>query len=203
PLSVTIAAGATSANNDFGYVTGSLSGFAYVDANRNGVMDSGEAGIGNVTVTGPGGATTVTAADGSYSFNSLDAGTYAVSAPSAASGKALFTASPLSVTIAAGATSANNNFGYVTGAVSGFAYVDVNRNGVKDAGEAGIGGVVISGPGGTTTTAADGSYSFSGLDAGTYSVSAPSTASEIGRATGRERGRTAGAGASWQRRDSA
>src|SRR6185503_10148759 len=93
------------------------------------------------------------------------------------SGKARFTASPLSVTIAAGATSANNNFGYVTGGLSGFAYVDANRNGVKDAGEAGIGNVTISGPGGTTTTAADGSYAFSNLDAGSYSVSAPSTAS--------------------------
>ncbi len=176
PLSVTIAAGATSANNNFGYVTGGLSGFAYVDANRNSVKDAGEAGIGGVVITGPSGTTT-TAADGSYSFSSLDAGTYSVSAPSTASGKALFTASPLSVTIAAGATSANNNFGYVTGGLSGFAYVDANRNSVKDAGEAGIAGVTITGPGGTATTAADGSYSFSNLNAGTYSVSAPATAS--------------------------
>ena len=74
----------------------------------------------------------------------------AVTAPSTASGKALFTANPLSVTIAAGATSANNNFGYVTGGLSGFAYVDANRNSVKDAGEAGINGVVITGPSGAT-----------------------------------------------------
>jgi uncharacterized protein (DUF2141 family) len=178
PLSVTVNAGATSANNNFGYVTGGLSGFAYVDANRNSVKDASEAGIGNVAITGPGGATTTTAADGSYAFSNLNAGTYPVSAPSTASGKALFTASPLSVTIAAGATSANNNFGYVTGGLSGFAYVDANRNSAKDAGEAGISGVVITGPSGaTSTTAADGSYSFSNLDAGTYTVSAPSTAS--------------------------
>src|SRR5262249_33922202 len=120
--------------------------------------------------------TTATAADGSYSFNSLDAGTYSVSAPGTASGKQLSTPSPLSVGVAAGATSANNNFGYVTGAVSGFAYVDANRNAVKDAGEAGIAGVAITGPGGTATTGADGSYSFNNLDAGTYPVSAPATA---------------------------
>ncbi len=96
-------------------MTGGLSGFAYVDANRNSVKDAGEAGIGGVVITGPSGATTTTAADGSYTFSTLDAGTYAVSAPATASGKALFTASPLSVTIAAGATSTNNNFGYVTG----------------------------------------------------------------------------------------
>src|SRR6185295_8288860 len=119
PLSVTVAPGVTTPNIDFGYVTGGLSGFAYVDANRNSVKDAGEAGIANVTITGPGGTTT-TAADGSYSFSSLDAGTYSVSAPSSVTGKALFTASPLSVTIAAGATSADNNFGYVTGSLSGF-----------------------------------------------------------------------------------
>ncbi len=72
-------------------------------------------------ITGPSGATATTAADGSYSFSALNAGTYSVSAPSTASGKGLFTPSPLSVTIAAGATSANNNFGYVTGLISGFA----------------------------------------------------------------------------------
>src|SRR5439155_3929657 len=121
-----------------------------------------------------------TAADGSYSFSSLDAGTYSISAPASTGGKALGTASPLSATIAAGASSPNNNFGYVTGGLSGYAYADTNRNGVKDAGEAGLGGVVITGPGGSATTAADGSYSFNSLDAGTYSVSAPATASGKG-----------------------
>ncbi|MCH9639615.1 MAG: carboxypeptidase regulatory-like domain-containing protein, partial [Betaproteobacteria bacterium] len=63
--------------------------------------------------------------------------------------------------------------------ISGFVYCDDNDDGVKDAGEAGLNGVtvqllnaagvVIS----TTTTGADGSYSFTGLDAGTYSVVEP------------------------------
>src|SRR5207247_6516016 len=112
------------------------------------------------------GASATTAADGSYSFSSLDAGTYSISAPASTGGKALGTASPLSATIAAGASSPNNNFGYVTGGLSGYAYADTNRNGVKDAGEAGIGGVTITGPGGSATTAADGSYYSNGLDTG-------------------------------------
>ena len=58
-----------------------------------------------------------------------------MSAPSAASGKALFTAASLTATVAAGGSSPNNNFGYVPGGLSGFAYVDANKNGVKDAGE--------------------------------------------------------------------
>src|SRR5438093_1406762 len=135
-LAVSVAAGQTTPNNNFGYVTGGLSGYAYVDANRNGVKDATEAGLGGVVITGPGGSATT-------------------------GGKALCTAGPLTVSVAAGDTTPNNNFGYVTGGLSGFAYVDANRNGVKDTSEAGIAGVVITGPGGTATTAADGSYSFS------------------------------------------
>jgi hypothetical protein len=177
PLSVSLAAGATSANNNFGYVTGTISGFAYVDANRNGVKDAGEAGIAGVVISGPGGTAT-TAADGSYSFSNLNAGTYSVSAPATASGKALFTASPLSATVAAGGTSPNNNFGYVTGTISGYTYFDANHNGVKDSGEAAVAGVAVTISGvGTVTSDANGYYSFTGLSAATYSDSAAATTS--------------------------
>ncbi len=67
----------------------SFAGVVYVDTNDNGVQDSGEVGIGGVTITltktnGPVtfSLTATTAADGSYSFaetegmNVLPAGTY-------------------------------------------------------------------------------------------------------------------------------
>ncbi|PTN11002.1 DUF7467 domain-containing protein, partial [Nitrosomonas aestuarii] len=88
------------------------------------------------------------------------------------------------ITVNAGENSTDNNFGEVLpppepASISGFVYCDDNDDGVKDAGEVGLNnvtiqllnaaGVVIS----TTTTAADGSYSFTGLDAGTYSVVEP------------------------------
>ncbi len=64
---------------------GSLAGYAYVDANDNGVKDSGETGIGGVTVTLDKtdgnftfAETTTTAADGSYSFDILPAGLYTI-----------------------------------------------------------------------------------------------------------------------------
>jgi uncharacterized repeat protein (TIGR01451 family) len=75
----------------------------------------------------------------------------------------------------------NYNFGESGQALSGFVYVDLNDNGTKDAGEPGIGGVSVTLSGNTTggasvcvainpnpctlTTAADGSYAFSGLPA--------------------------------------
>src|SRR5204863_246726 len=108
-----------------------------------------------------------TAADGSYQFTSLDAGSYSASAPATASGKQLSTTSPLGVSLAAGEHHSDVNFGYVTGSLSGFVYIDTNRNGVRDTGEAAIGGVLVtlSGAGtGTATTAADGSYSFANLN---------------------------------------
>jgi hypothetical protein len=63
--------------------------------------------------------------------------------------------------------------------LSGFVYNDVNNNGVRDAGEAGIGGATVTLTGTTnqnqavnlkTTTDASGAYSFANLAAGTYSL---------------------------------
>jgi VCBS repeat-containing protein len=65
--------------------TGTLSGFVYFDVNNNGVFDNGELAIGDVTVTLTGtktsdssavNLTTKTASDGSYSFSTLDPGSY-------------------------------------------------------------------------------------------------------------------------------
>ena len=69
-------------NYNFGEVaTTSISGFVYLDANNNGVIDSGETGIAGVTVklTGtdinntPVSLSTTTAGDGSYGFTKTDA----------------------------------------------------------------------------------------------------------------------------------
>ncbi|MBI3114936.1 MAG: DUF11 domain-containing protein, partial [Candidatus Kerfeldbacteria bacterium] len=58
------------------------------------------------------------------------------------------------------------------GTVSGVKFNDANANGVRDAGEAGVGGVTINlSTGPSTVTAADGSYAFPGLPTGAYTVS--------------------------------
>jgi hypothetical protein len=185
---VGLTAGQNSANNNFGYVyTGSIAGTVYTDSNHNGTLDSGEPGIGGVTVTlslgGSTVATTTTAANGTYSFSNLAPGSYSISTPGTAGSENLETASPLSVGLTAGQNSANNNFGYVTGSISGTVYTDSNRNGVLNTGEPDIAGVTVTLKNAsnvvvaTTTSGSNGAYSFTGLVAGSYTVSVPATAS--------------------------
>jgi hypothetical protein len=83
-------------------------------------------------------------------------------------------------TLVDGMQSLNNDFGEVKPAsLSGFQYVDLNNNGIKDPGEAGIPGVTITLTGTNdqgiainlaTTTAPDGSYHFQNLRPGSYSI---------------------------------
>src|SRR5207302_1466050 len=193
-----LAAGATAANNTFGELGGTVTGTVFIDLNNDGIRQAGESGIGSVTITLTGtdttGAavslTTTTAADGSYSFTGLRA--------SNASGYTLTETQPTGyadgldakngvviagsnttdvisgVVIAAAATAANNTFGELGGTVNGTVFVDLNNDGLRQAGENGIATVTITLTGTdttgaavslTTTTAADGSYSFSGLRA--------------------------------------
>lgn len=73
----------------------------------------------------------------------------------------------------------HNDFGELKAAsVAGWVYVDRNNNGVRDAGEPGIGGVTITLTGTTergpvrqtTITAGNGAYRFDGLLPGTYNL---------------------------------
>ncbi len=177
PLTPTLTEGANRVGLDFGYKPGALSGYAYVDVNHNRTKDIGEPVLPGVVITGPGGTAT-TQADGSYSFNNLSAGGYSISAPTAVSVYTLETTSPLSVTVAAGQSSPNNNFGYVTATITGNLFLDTNGNTVRDAGEQPLGGVTVtlSGPvTATTTTDSNGNFTFTNLPPGTYTISVPQT----------------------------
>jgi hypothetical protein len=79
--------GANGVEYDFGHVApSSVSGYVYFDANKDGVLDSGDTGIAGVTITlygtdGLGRAvqmSTVTNAYGYYSFGNLIPGSYAL-----------------------------------------------------------------------------------------------------------------------------
>ena len=66
-----------------------------------------------------------------------------------------------------------NTYTPPTGQIGDFVWVDTNRNGIQDSGEPGIAGVTVTLSGAasaTTTTNATGGYLFSGLTAGSYTV---------------------------------
>jgi protocatechuate 3,4-dioxygenase beta subunit len=185
PVTLTLGVGQLGTAN-FGYVApATVSGTAYSDANGNGVFDAGtDAPLAGVTLTlsGPGGTrTTTTNAGGGYSFANLLPGTYTVSAPASFSGQPRVTPSPVTLTLGAGASGVAS-FGYVvTAVVSGTAYSDANGNSAFNPGvDAPMPGVTITlnGPGGTrtTTTDANGAYSFANLLPGSYTATAPATA---------------------------
>ena len=168
-----------------------ISGMKYNDKNGNSAKDAGEgAGGWDIVLTGstwygkplqP--RTTTTAPDGSYKFDKLIPGTYKVSETSRTGWTQIAPAGgSYSITfpfMSQPTESKNNDFGNreLSQSISGLKYNDANGNGNRDAGETGMAGWTINleQPAGTViqtaTTAADGSYSFTGLSAGTYVIS--------------------------------
>ena len=170
----------------------SISGMKFNDIDGDGLKGGSEGGVSgwDMVLTGTTwfgkplpARTTTTGADGSYKFEKLLPGTYKVSetsrtgwtqtAPTSGSHDISF---PFG---SAPTESKNNNFGnrVVAQSISGVKYNDLNGNGMRDAGEPGMAGWTINleQPAGTIiqtkSTAADGSYIFTSLAAGTYAVS--------------------------------
>jgi serine-aspartate repeat-containing protein C/D/E len=170
----------------------SISGKKFNDANGNGLLDPGEAGVGGITIqlfaganaNGSPLATTVTDGSGNFSFTSLTAGIYSVTEV-LPSGYRQTSPSILGhgfyiVSIAPGQNVQNILFGNQLipqfGAISGMKFNDINGNGALDPGEPGLAGVtmVLLGPAGTpvmTTTDAAGNFSFQNLTPSTYTLS--------------------------------
>gem|GEM_PF-556732 len=174
-----------------------LAGKVYYDANDSSSYDNGEEGFKDITVEllGADGnvvATTTTDADGNYSFTRLPAGDYTVKVTKAGAIANLdqtedpdSTKDNTSGTVTLNADNPvqeNINFGYVKKhAISGNVYLDQNRDKTKNTGDLPQGGVtvkLVDASGAvvaTTTTDADGNYSFTGLGDGTYTVAVDKT----------------------------
>jgi uncharacterized surface anchored protein len=186
-------------NQNFAEVTSSFAGQVYLDLNNNGFRDVNEPAIGGVLITLTGtettsnksvSLTTTTGVDGKYSFTNLRAGTYTIQETqplgfadgqdrTGTSGGTLADDKVSSITLGTGVNATGYDFGEVSRGVSGVVYVDLNNNGLQDAGEPGIAGVAIllegTDTGGNEVTrkaftANDGSYSFTDLAPGTYSI---------------------------------
>src|SRR5713226_3103249 len=169
---------------------GSISGVTFVDTNGNGARDAGEPAMAGTTVfldannngvLDPGEVSTVAAADGSFSFSRLLAGTYHVREvlPSGFIQTASVNAD-LTLTSGQNATGvALGNF--KLGTISGTKFEDVTGNGfsaddpvLNSANPDFVpvtmqllkGSTVVA----TTTTGNDGTYTFTGIGPGTYTV---------------------------------
>ncbi len=193
-----------------------LGDFVWEDKNANGVQDAGEAGIANVVVqlkdtAGNVVATTTTDASGGYHFD-VNPGTYSVTvvAPAGyvptvanqggdtakdsnidAAGKMA------SVTLAPGQTNLSLDAGLYRAAELGDrVWFDANKNGLQDAGEAGVAGVKVTlldasgnAVGSPLVTDANGNYLFTNLKPGAYSVQFDKTSLPAGYAfTGQDQG---------------
>jgi fimbrial isopeptide formation D2 family protein/uncharacterized repeat protein (TIGR01451 family) len=144
----------------------SLSGFVYVDSDNDGVFDTGESGIGGVTITLSGTdhlgnnvvLTTTTTITGFYRFDNLYPGVYtlletqpsgyldgidSIGTQGGATGNDVL--SNIVLPVSTSTNGENNNFGELLPArIAGFVYADDDNDGVFDAGESGIGGVTVT-----------------------------------------------------------
>lgn len=159
----------------------SISGRKFNDLNGNGILDAGEPGLANWRIRlSQGGVpvdSTLTDANGDYALLNLSPGTYTVTEQVQTGWILTSTPSSYTITVTNGSFSPNNSFGnFQLGSTRGQIFNDVNGNGVKDAGEAGLSGwrVRLSKSGvqvDSTLTDGSGNYTFSSMTSGTYIVS--------------------------------
>ncbi len=173
---------------DFGYTAPrfSLGDRVWNDLDADGVQESGETGLNGLSVTVTTASNTVvgtatTAGDGGYTIGNLLAGTYKVcigGVPAAYNPSYDLDgiATPSCATVTLTANREDVDFGYFRlGSLGDFVWNDFDRDGIQDANEPGVSGVTVTLTKGatsqTTTTAANGTYGFANLVAGTYTVS--------------------------------
>lgn len=193
---IQLGAGVNGTDNNFGELTGSLSGKVYLDLNDNDLFDGSDVGLEGivVTLTASDGTTqtAVTNSDGNYTFTGLLADRYTLTEeqPTGYFGEIANTGSQgagladigiiAAIDLGAGVNGTDNNFGeLLPSSVAGVVFVDSNSNGTQDSGEEGIVGALITLTGTddlgnsverTAVTSNDGSYVISNLRPGTYTL---------------------------------
>jgi uncharacterized surface anchored protein len=214
-IAVTLTPGASSTGNDFvDERTAAIGDKVWLDKNANGVQDAGEAGIAGVAVklldsTGTVVGSSTTDANGNYQFSNLTPGDYAVqitaptgyfASPKDQGGNDATdsdidptTGKTINTTLSAGETDLTWDAGlYQKASLGDKVWLDTNKNGVQDTGEAGVSGVTVKlldsngNEVATATTDANGNYLFKDLVPGNYSVQvvAPAGTSFTGKDLG-------------------
>ena len=183
-------------------VTSSIGDTVWLDVDRDGIEERGEAGVANVTValyTDPDGngdpsdgaviGTTVTDSNGRYRFTGLGSGDYVVEVTDTNNVLAGWTTTTGGDEHAVTGLAPNTqydiaDFGYAppTAAIGNYVWSDEDNDGIQDRSEPGIGGVTLDlrddlgSVVATTTTADDGWYLFTGIAPGDYRVDVTDTA---------------------------
>ncbi len=165
---------------------GSISGLKFHDVNGDGAKDPTEPGLEgwqiNLGDSGGGTSSTTTGADGTYTFSALNPGTYSVTETLQTNWVMSFPTTAYSaVEVTAGQDTPNIDFGnYQFGSICGGKYRDLNADGVLSSiekAENPVSGWRIdlfapgeSVAGQSATTAPDGTYCFTELAPGTYTL---------------------------------
>lgn len=186
---VTVLADSTTESVDFGaFQRGSASGVAFDDTNANGQRDDGEALLSGISVQldrdsdGSIEASVLTLDDGSWRFDGLLAGPYSLRSVVAADRLLTLPGSGhYSVTVTSGSQHNTLDFGSVAAAhLSGSAYEDIDGNGQRGEGEAGLAGwtvfldtndnSLLDTDERFTVSGSDGTWRFDALLPGSYTV---------------------------------
>ncbi len=187
---IALAAGVNATAYNFGELPiAPISGTVYIDRDRDGTLGGADGRIAGVVLrlvlggscAGPDVVRTTTDASGNYVFSGISAGlTYTlceVQPTGYADGSTNSGSTPGSSSVANGITIPNlpvtgspgNNFGERVSTLSGSVWLDTNNDGTRQAGEAGIAGVLVTLSGidaagtsitRTATTDSNGNYSF-------------------------------------------
>ncbi|MFN8440445.1 MAG: SdrD B-like domain-containing protein [Caldilineaceae bacterium] len=175
-ISVTVGTGGSSSNNFLDAKPVTITGHVYNDLNGNGAFNSGEPGISSVVITLSTGITAATDANGVYTFTNVMPGTYTLTETNrsgyTSTGDVQGTNDDrIIVTVISGSNVTGQDFFDTQFAnLTGGVYDDLNGNGVRDSGEPGISGVLITlSNGNTATTDASGLYTLT-VPVGTYTM---------------------------------
>jgi len=121
---------------------GRVTGYAFVDANGNGLFDPGEEPIPSLLLTLTR-QEAITGHDGRFAFWPVKPGTHELSLQELPFGLAPRISLPLSLNLSAGEYEVLLPFEQYS-SISGIVYNDANQNGRRDAGESGIPGAIIA-----------------------------------------------------------
>jgi len=126
----------------FGPTYGIIRGRAFIDENRNGRFDPGEEGVSNLLLSANG-AQAITGRDGRFVFWPLLPGRYQVAIAELPFGISPLRKLPIEVTLRAGQEIELSLPLESKSQISGTVFHDLNKNGVRDAGEPGVAGVEL------------------------------------------------------------